>query len=113
MGKRTAIMASVDDIFDDMLDVNLSLMGEVDAVYTKSDSSTISLSVWWEDINQFQIDGYTAEVYKGIKVVGVKLADMADRQPVKGETFTINSVVYEVTGVLSNDGYVANLWVRS
>ena len=103
--------SSADIILGTMLSVNLGLFG-IGATYTKSDGEAISLSVWWEDVNSFQIDGYTAQAYKGVKSIGVRLSDTG-KEPDIGETFTIDGTVYEVFGTASNDGYSSILFVRA
>ena len=102
--------AAADTIFSNAGDAILNIFG-VACTYTKSDSTTIELTGLWRDENEFQLDGYTASAYKGVKVFEIKLDD-AEKEPDPGETFLIGGVTYTVYGTAANDGYYATLWIK-
>ena len=84
-------------------------MGEQEAVFTPSTGEPVTLDVILVKESQLQPSG-NAQTWDTGTTIEYSLTDIA-REAVVGETFTIDSVVYTVRKIESNDGYTVKVVV--
>ena len=100
---------SFDDIFDIADDIIFDTTG-VDATFTPSVGDAVECKVNF-------VTGRVNEPYTDSKVWGTDktveaILDIIGKEPDKGETFTINLVVYTVQKVIANDGRFVTVAVK-
>ena len=85
-------------------------LGGVDAVFTPLPGEPSSFKVLFTESMQLQPSGMS-QTWVQVIHIGYSLADLP-REAFVGETFTINGIVYRVSAITENDGYVVKVVVN-
>ena len=94
MSEEAAFDTMADDLFDQL---------GVDATFTPAAGDPVALKVFFKSELAFQPTSYETRSWQGEISIEFVLDDLG-REPNRGETFTYDSVVYTVQGILLNDG---------
>lgn len=94
MSEEAAFDTMADDLFDQL---------GVDATFTPAAGDPVALKVVFKTISAFQPTSYETRSWQGEVSIEFVIDDLG-REPNRAETFTVDSVVYTVQGVLANDG---------
>ena len=94
MSEEAAFDTMADDLFDQF---------GVDATFTPAAGDPVALKVFFKSALAMQPTSYETRSWQGEISIEFVLDDLG-REPNRGETFTYNSTVYTVQGVVENNG---------
>ena len=94
MSEEAAFDTMADDLFDQI---------GVDATFTPAAGDPVALKVALKSVLTFQPTSYETRSWQGEVSIEFVIDDLG-REPNRGETFTVDSVVYTVQGVVENNG---------
>jgi hypothetical protein len=94
MSEEAAFDTMADDLFDQL---------GVDATFTPATGDPVALKVVFKSMLAMQPTSYETRSWQGEDSIEFVLDDLG-REPNRGETFTVESTVYTVQGVVANDG---------